>query len=217
MNQPTEQFQTSECEIKMLNMTHLSELQSLYREHHTHMGQARTDFYEVLNDELLVSQYLNKDRSEKIIFGAFLGGQLCLSMGIHFWQSVPSCTFLRFASRKNAFVNTAIRKVFRELFMSSLQYVESIGYNRFYIASSVKHFEALAYMGATFKPFRERYTMAVEEIIQPGHPARFEAFNHMIACKTWDVPIVIRSGTLKSSERSNVLLQKALPAQRFWE
>ena len=101
--------------------------------------------------------------------------------------------------------------------MACLNQMENDGYNRFYLATSVKHFVALAYMGATWKPFRERYTMAVEEVIKPGHTARFEAFNHMIGNKTWSVPIVIRSGTLKTIERSKYLPPEILSAERFWE
>ncbi len=188
-------------QTRMLGLPDLSRVIELYKTHNTHMGVSNENYHELLTDVTVLEQYLSPEFKDKVLFGTFLNDNLVLSMGIYFWPSLPCCTFLRFASLKGTFSARTIREPFRSLYGACLNHMEDQNYNRFYLITSAKHQEMLAYIGATWEQFQSKYVMAVEEVIPTHSRARFEAFWDMMGHKTWPVPVIARSGTLLNTYR----------------
>jgi hypothetical protein len=166
------------------------------------MGIPSGQYFEQHFDDALVTDYLNPSSKEKIMMGTFSEDRLVLAMGVYFWRTMPSCTFLRFASRMDELGGKDIIHGFRSLYSACLDELEARNYNRFYILSSERHHTSLAKIGGSWGRFRDRYFMTVEEVVRAGCRPQFEYVWSMMGHKVWPVNVIVRAGTLINDFRS---------------
>ncbi len=199
--------------VRRLNSKDLQSIVEVYSSQSKHMGLDSSNFPHSHIDRHLIEEYLIEGVSSKTMFGVFVEDRLVMCMGILFWTKLPSCTLLRFASLNNYFSGKDIKESFVRLNGACLDEIESRGYNKFYILSSTKHAEMLAYLGGEVDRFSNRYMMAVEEVIPANLKPRFEMFYSMMDNRTWSTDLVIRSGTLLNKFRklhSNIISERTL-------
>lgn len=204
---------TEQLYTRLLTSADYAEVCALYKSNSSHMGVESTDYHEEHTTDLLMSEYLNPDFNKKVMYGTFLNGQLVLCMGVFFWPDLPFCTFLRFASLRGAFPGRTIRDPFRNLYSACLDALEEAGRHRFYLLSSARHHEMLAYIGATLSRLRQRYIMTVEEVVPSHSEPQYAYVWSMMGYKTWPLPVIVRAGTLLNKYRkidTSIVSTKAL-------
>lgn len=198
--------------IRQLSTEDFLAVSEIYKAQVKHMGLNVENYYEQQSEEKIL-QYLNPKIKNRVLFGVFIENQLVLCMGIFFWKHMPYGTFLRFASRKGYFEGKAIQKAFRQLYKACLDELEKREYYRFYLISSAKHQDVLAYMGATWEEFRTRYIITVEEVIPAGTKPKFEYTWSIMGERVWAVDLTLRAGTLLNKYRKfdrNIIGEKAM-------
>jgi hypothetical protein len=202
---------------RILKLSDLKELESLYRTQLTHMGVPSDDYFQEHFDEALRSQYLNDAIDSRILMGTFYRDRLVLSMGIYFWKTLPSCTFLRFASRTDDLGGKEIVYAFRSLYSACLDELETRNYNRFYILTSEKHHASLAKIGGSWGRFRDQYFMTVEDVVPAGTRPQFDYVWSMMGSKEWPVNVIVRAGTLVNAYRKFDRSLVSPEALQIWE